>query len=172
MKVIFLDIDGVLQGYGQQNRHKHDLKEVKESVIKYYSKDFETVNKYDIGAAKYDWDIEVVGMFKTICEYSGAKFVISSDWRLRKTVKQLQLIFSLHDLDCYVIDKVGEYPEIDDRGKEIEEYLRHHKEIEQFVIVDDDYIDSFTKMYPDNFVKTSNIMTKEESAKILHILEK
>ena len=56
MKVIFLDIDGVLQPYSFRDRFNHDLDKLqKELAVKYNDEAYLQMDKYDIGAVFYDW---------------------------------------------------------------------------------------------------------------------
>ena len=61
MKMIFLDIDGVLQPYDNTERFKHDLKETVEEVSKKFDdKIYFTMDPYDVAAVYYDWDDKAV----------------------------------------------------------------------------------------------------------------
>jgi hypothetical protein len=151
MKIIFLDIDGVLQP-DTQKRFKHDLEALKTNFAA-QNKDFETLDKYDIGAVYYDWDKTAVELMKKLCDKTGARFVISSDWRI-KTLKKLLLLFSIHEMDEYILDTLPTEWTGLNRNQEIQNYLKEHPEVTRFVIIDDAYGDEFNRDFPKNFVHT------------------
>lgn len=178
-KVIFLDIDGVLQKIGSQKRFKHleTVKESREEYAKYYDDAaFKTLNHYDMAAVQYDWSEEAIGMLKLICEYTKCKLVISSDWQDSNDLKQLQLLFKIHDLDKYIIDVTGYFYASKSRANKIKQYLRikQHKQIDNFAIIDDDWAHAIEikKIFPDNFVQTEYALNEKDAAKVIEILQK
>lgn len=114
MKIIFLDIDGVLV----TSRHMVQSK-------KYFGHEF---------------DPECVRSLQEILEKTEAKIVVSSSWREGRTLKQLQSIFEINGIK----NVVGMTPIIEGaiRGKEIKEYLNRTLniglEVDRFVIIDDE----------------------------------
>lgn len=113
MKIIFLDIDGVMNSYSSSLSDKH------ESLA---------------------FDSRAVENLKHIIYETGAKVVVSSTWRIGETTNSMKRnIFSHYELDHHVIGLTAHFIETI-RGLEIEDYLLNNKygKAESFVILDDD----------------------------------
>jgi hypothetical protein len=128
MKVIFLDIDGVL------------------NVI--------PVGHDKWGAIFHD---HFVDNLKRIIDVTGAKLVISSTWRMGNGLEGMIDMWKERDLPGEVIgitpNFMVHFKTTLCRGKEIDAYLEEHPEITNYVIIDDD-----SDMEPHqlkNFVMTS-----------------
>lgn len=95
-----------------------------------------------------------------ICKITGAKVVLSSSWRIAyyrpyndcgNRGKQLQ-----RKMKFWKIPVIGMTNYIDGvRGKEINNYLNNHSDIEDFVILDDEKFD-IENYFPKNLILTSN----------------
>lgn len=161
MKVIFLDIDGVM------NNTNHAV----EMYNKYQNKEI-TYTEYN-NAVIHDYPYnEPLKLLKEIVDKTEAKIVLSSSWRNlrgrieklneifapygysiidstpdRVTLEQLQLCgFAIENSFAYKIamkyEGTAQYlKKIGDRGAEIAWWLYNHPEVESFVILDDDYED-------------------------------
>jgi hypothetical protein len=123
MKVIFLDIDGVL------NYDKWYVSN------EYQKLQWNEDNELDIDPACAE-------RINKICEKTGAKVVISSDWRISWYGTQLRLERGGINPE-YILDKTPEriwinIPGFDhSRGAEINDWLEMHPECEKYVIIDD-----------------------------------
>ncbi|MCP4687132.1 MAG: hypothetical protein GY859_03720, partial [Desulfobacterales bacterium] len=168
-KVIFLDIDGVLQPTSAQDRFRHDMDELQERLIRESDEGYGELNKYDIAAVQYDWHEQAVDNLRSLCEKTGANIVISSDWRSEKTLEQLKLLFKIHGLDSRVVGMTEEGLHCY-RDTEIEEYLIAHPDIGRFTVLDDRYVTEFERRYPDQFVYCDRIFDDESYEKALSIL--
>jgi hypothetical protein len=126
-KVLFLDIDGVLNST--------------RSVIAFkgFPHGFDAPNM-----AKFDH--AAIGMIRKLCEETDASIVLSSSWRILHTVHDCA-----NGLDLPIFDKTPGGG--GNRGKQIEEWLDAHPEVTDYAIVDDDGDMLFTQ-YP-RFVKTN-----------------
>lgn len=129
MKVIFLDIDGVLNIY--------------------------CPGRDEYGCLFHE---HFVDNLRWIIEQTKAKIVVSSSWRLSGKTSILEM-WKYRNLPGEVIDitpnltygsgKNSSTP----RGKEIQHWLNEHPEVTNYVILDDDSDMLSTQM--ENFVKTS-----------------
>lgn len=124
MKVIFLDIDGVLN---------HDQW--------YVSKEYQSL--YQNEDNELDIDPKCAERINKICEQTGAKIVITSDWRISWYGTLRRLERGGINIE-YVIDKTPELiwvniPGLDrSRGAEIELWNNSNMDINQnYVIIDD-----------------------------------
>lgn len=75
-----------------------------------------------------------------------AKIVVSSSWR-RHGLKYVVGMIERNGIDSSRV--VGITPEEDPKGREnhIQAYLDAHKDIEQFVVIDDEHLDKFKKRW-------------------------
>ncbi len=174
-KIIFLDIDGVLQPLSAQDRFNHDMDGLKERLARESDEGYGDLNKYDIAAVYYDWHEKAVENLRSLCEKSGAEIVISSEWRTSKTLDQLKLLFRIHTLDQFVTDvtdKLSHYA----RDIQIEEYLIQHPEIDLFVVIDDSFDSKLERRYPEQFVHcdtySHRMFDKECHDKALAIIDR
>jgi len=91
-KIVFLDIDGVLQPF-TEHRFDHMEEEKMQAMYdrleeahqrdyrKYHNSYYKGYGKYDVAAVVYDWHSEAVEQLKRILDTTGAKIVLSSAWR-------------------------------------------------------------------------------------------
>lgn len=130
--IIFLDIDGVLN---------HQL---------YYEK----VKQAGFGRARNMLDEGSMSRLNELCKSTEAKVVISSTWRLGKTVEQLQKILEDAGFTGEVIGKTeslnhGKFGDCILRGNEILHWIKEHDKLcadpsisyhlyKRYVIFDDD----------------------------------
>lgn len=123
MKVIFLDIDGVLN-----------------YTDWYTSKEYQALN-YDENS-ELDIDPKCAERINNICESTGAKIVITSDWRISwyGTLMRLEKGGIKPE---YILDKTPEliwyniagYDK--SRGSEIKLWLETHEKCLNYIIIDD-----------------------------------
>ena len=133
MKVIFLDIDGVINS-GDNMRALHRLK-VNHGIG----------DSFDLYGQLFD--DRCVNYLDLIVRETGAKIVISSTWR-RGGLLKMQRMWDARGLPGEVIDITPQsacsemveryYQPGADRGYEIQQWLDEHPEVEAYVILDDD----------------------------------
>lgn len=160
-KVIFLDIDGVLNstkscefyhkkygGNGYGGFFKEDEEPTLENVL---------------------WDDECVHWLDKIVKETGASIVISSTWRKHYGLLAFHSMFKLYSVfDLDIVGKTKQKGFIG-RGKEIQDYIDENN-ITNYVILDDD-----SDMLPSqmsNFVNTDCDLglTKDDYLKAVKIL--
>lgn len=157
--IIFLDIDGVLncQIYYESQQLK-DYKEAKKVLRK-------SVKKQEMGRMEYYQSQickERIKMLNELCQEIDAKIVVSSTWRMNKTIEELQEIFNYCGATFEVIGKTG-YTGYE-RGTEISQWLKanitpdtygcHHFDFHKYAIIDDDSDMLLNQQF--HFFKTDN----------------
>lgn len=151
MKVIFLDIDGVMNNHDSikaANKRGHDAAGIR------------------------GWDRESVRQLKRIVEETGAKIVISSAWRLnisnRRSEHAVSAGFEMYDIPQF-LSVTPNFPR-EVRGLEIRKWMDGF-DVESYVILDDD-----SDMLPEQmpfFVQTSLFsrgLTKRHADRAIRIL--
>jgi hypothetical protein len=148
-KIIFLDIDGVLNS-------------VRSTVALGFEWPYTDEEK--------SLDPIAVGLLKSLCVKTDAKIVISSTWRQGRTKQDFLDIFAHYGWDDFPI--IGVTPKMHTiRGTEIEYWLLNSREVEQYVILDDS--DDMLASHMDNFVRVNltNGLSLEDYVKALKILD-
>ena len=118
MKIIFLDIDGVLNSA--------------------------TYDRTRDWTKQTDIDVSRLPLLKRIVDETGAKIVLSSTWRTHWNAdgekcdedgKYINSTFEDFGLEVY--DKTPDHGLFGERAEEIAEWLENNEDIEAFVIIDD-----------------------------------
>lgn len=137
MKVIFLDIDGVLV--------------TRNSIIYQY---LNFPDDTDIRFSK-----KAVKNLNKLIRLTKAKIVISSTWRLFHSLEELKNIIKKQGIRGEIISTTSvEKATIEEgipRGQKISDWLEQHPEVEQYVIIDDDVQADCIQFHPYNCVETS-----------------
>jgi hypothetical protein len=112
VKVLFLDIDGVLNS--------------RRSVVAFngYPHSFEGKDR-----ERFDW--VAVGLIRALCQETGTAIVLSSSWRILHSVHECA-----NGLDLPIFYRTPSLSKC--RGAEIAEWLSEHPEVTAYAIVDDD----------------------------------
>ena len=156
MKVLFLDIDGVLN---HENHYKW-LMETDEPTP------LQRVYPYS------EFNPESCKILNRIIKETGCKIVLSSSWRL-DGINRMNILFKhfglprIYDITPSLCERFGSLC----RGKEIDKWLSEHPEVNKYVIVDDDS-DMEEHQLP-YFVKTdayTNGLNEEIAEKIIKML--
>lgn len=177
MKVIFLDIDGVMNST--------------EEMIALYNQHGSSIDNTLPSPTKCK-------LLKQLVDETGARLVLSSSWRLSlNAIQKLIDLFESYDLalsgfTCHEVDSkkfkntlfeeikpiyqhsLGDFGTyIEDRGAEIAAWLLDHPNVSNFVILDDEDSD-IKAWFPNNLVKTDLQvgLTLEDCLKASNILLK
>lgn len=144
MKIIFLDVDGVLNN---------------EDTFKHRREHYEKTGKWLV-----EIDDIMVRRLADIVNSTGAKIVLSSSWRkmfgkdMTPANESSQgLVDILHRYNLTILDRTGSS---DTRQDEIDEWLKEHPEVNEFVILDDESFD-LQKYIGTRLVKTSAVKDGE-----------
>jgi hypothetical protein len=194
-KIIFLDIDGVLQPISSQKRFKHihheeeksDMPILYEGLENHLNIDYRKYNQYDVAAVFFDWDKESISLLKLTMSLTGALIVLSSDWR-RDGYDQIKDFLTIHRLEKYYIDntKINDFIDrafieetrakheeergkdsyLDYRSIEILEWLSRNPDVKKWVAIDDMQLSGLD----DHFVGTHQRYTWEDAEKAIKIL--
>lgn len=159
MKVIFLDVDGVLNSEVSREQERNN---------------FDNWMEHEVSEMH-------INNLKKIVDATGAQIVLSSSWRFDHPkatgrdfiVDPLMKVLD-RKLKAVGLDIIDVTPDLRGkiRGAEIQDWLDRHSEVERFVILDDD-VDMKDEQKP-FFVNTTfkNGLTDELANKAIEILNK
>lgn len=155
MKIIFLDIDGVLNS----TRSSIALNNSGEPHVT-GGLCFSTIPGYEIKFTQeyFKLDPIAVALLKRVVEDSSAKIVISSTWRIGSCLEHFVKMFECYGWDTkdIIIDLTSEIRVAGTiRGHEVEKWLQSnaHLDITHYVIVDDN--SDFLPSQKEHFVQTN-----------------
>lgn len=126
MKVIFLDIDGVLNSY------------------EYFVK----TRDLNIQGIESEVDVEKIKLLKQAIDETGAKVVLSSSWRYTKNAQYLKELLSHYDIYTDSTPFIQ-----NERGLEIKQWLLDNPNVEEYVILDDEIFDSYDEELMKRLIK-------------------
>ena len=129
MKVIFLDIDGVLNSDEYLDRIKN----------------------LDIKGIEREIDVEKIKLLKKAIDETGAKVVLSSSWRYTRNAQYLKELLSNYGIYVAVTTFIQ-----NERGLEIKQWLSDNQDVEDFVILDDEIFNSYDEELMQKLIKISN----------------
>ena len=178
VKIIFLDIDGVIQPYNANKRFYVNRQELINYLSKKYNIDYSMYDEYDVAAVYYDWDKNAINIIKDILNQTNSKIVISSSWKSSILPNKMKDFLTIHELDPYYLDdtkdimNITNYQELKKysyRVIEILDYLERNNNISNYVAIDD--LD-LSYGLENHFVKTKNIITPENGKECIKILKR
>lgn len=128
MKIIFLDIDGVLNNI---NTRKKSFNAPVPDAYKGFDKRI-------LWEDLVYFDKDLVGNLAKIVAETGAKIVISSSWRYMRTKDQMQELLDLSGGQG-VFDVIDMTDKRLARFSAIDKWLEDHPEVTHYVVLDDDH---------------------------------
>ena len=163
MKIIFLDIDGVLNGYSTLSLLCWRISKFLR-IEKFYKK--HRIDPFGIHITK------VKRLVKIINE-TGAKVVMTSSWRFRYQKYCYDILEDINNTNTdyydsdiaklynlfekYNIQVIGFTASGPTRGQEINDWLESHSGIKSYVILDDENSDIIPYVDSSRFIQTSTV---------------
>jgi hypothetical protein len=156
MKIIFLDIDGVLNS---------------DSILSEYIS--------EIDGEYYPYQPHLVDNLNIILKRTGAKIVVSSTWRLGESVERLQYLLTHMGVKGEVIGKTDSYNDkFVVRGNEILKWIQdneslfgcHYYDFCDYVILDDDSDMLYSQRNNFVHIQGEEGLTKEYTEQAIEIL--
>ena len=130
MKIIFLDIDGVLN-YSNYFKYINKLRLIYNKLLK--------EDKYILLKTIIKIDIEKVYLLKEIIDRTNSKIVLTSSWRNLDIYPLIEEY--LINIGIPIVDTTKF---LNSRGEEIIDYLNNHK-IDNYIIIDDDIFPDYNE---------------------------
>lgn len=152
MKILFLDMDGVVNSH--ESFHLNHVARLEEREKRGEGAEFAPEFCFPMGHIH----APLVARLNRIIAATNCQIVISSAWRIGHSPIEIggYLAKKGFEYASKIIDRTGQ-DSINARGGEIQTWLDEHPEVTQYVILDDDSEDIIgsytTKHHHDNFVK-------------------
>jgi hypothetical protein len=132
-KIIFLDIDGVLNCQEHyEELHFADYKDSRKQSIREVKHDI--INNLDY--YKRNFSLSRIEMLNDLVDQTGAKVVLSASMRKRKTIDELNVIFKYCGATFSICDKTDNFGTI--RGLEIQKWIDTYNPINWAILDDND----------------------------------
>lgn len=162
-RVLFLDIDGVLNPFGATRLRPRDLLIGERLAKQYRNPCYRHISSVTLWRVMHGWDLEAIRLLRRLCDEFTLSIVISSSWGLFHSLAELKALFALHGLGERVADKVTYGGS---RKDDIEQYLRAHPTITIWLALDDLPLPPH---FPDHAIMTRRAFDRKdyEQARIL-----
>ncbi len=173
MKVVFLDIDGVVQPHTSFKRFDYMKTNIVEELSRKYCVDYSKYSDYDVCAVYADWEKSAVDRLKYILDYTNSSIIISSNWRDPTKQNKMKDLLKIQGLDKYWFQDNpllrSSTCHSKNRAIEINTSLNKY-DISYYVVLDD--MGELVRYFPDNFVCTKKFIQDEDVDKCIKILKR
>ncbi|MBR3224515.1 MAG: hypothetical protein IKF78_04250 [Atopobiaceae bacterium] len=145
LRIVFLDIDGVMQDGYRVSQQVRNLGQLQAEVARRANDPTHlNLGTDDIAAVLLDWRQEAVDAVRTICERAGARVVIHSSWRLYSDDDYMRALLRIRGLDPWYLGNVPKVPW--DKESAISTWLwAMGRDVEGFAVIDDQCLNGFGK---------------------------
>ena len=172
MKVVFLDIDGVLVPIIKKKSNYINT-DIVNLLSNRYNIDYNKYDIKDVFKVYYDWDKSAIKRLKKILDVTDSKIIISSNWRDIKRPSKMHDLLKIHNLDYYYYcdNKIlnSSFDIFENRANEIKDSLNRY-DISNYVVIDDWY--PLKEYFKNNFVCTNNTIDDNNVISAIKILSK
>lgn len=164
-RILFLDIDGVLNPIPLRTFPRLDRTLPQRLARQSGNSDYLRISTTALQLAHESWDKESLALLRSLCEDYDLQIVISSSWGIFYSLKELRLLFALHDLAERILAVT---PYVGKRSENILAYVQAHPTIEAWISLDDLPMDA---QFPRHAVTTHGRFRREDAQKAARLLK-
>ncbi len=172
MKIVFLDIDGVVQRIDAEFVFCSEPKLVAGLKDK-FNIDYSVYPTYSVYNCLYDWDEQAIARLKYILDQTVASIVASTEWRSKEQPNKMRDLLTIHGLDKYYL---GDNPFVpvktnfeQDRAWEIRKSLEIYKP-DNYLVLDDKK--GLMQFFPNNCIITQDLISINDMHEAVRILKR
>lgn len=125
MKVVFLDIDGVLYPCFSRRTKCFDAEAVR---LRLHRDGISTkgISDWDVCSVACGFQMEAVERLRRLCEKCDARIVLETSWKCMRSLEEMKRLFSLWRMDSYIEDMTDNEEMFFKEGA-IQRYLQAHQ---------------------------------------------
>ena len=165
-RILFLDIDGVLNPIPLRTFPRLDRTLPQRLARQSGNSDYLRISTTALQLAQESWDKESLALLRSLCEDYDLQIVISSSWGIFYSLKELRLLFALHDLAERILAIT---PYVGKRSENILAYVQAHPTIEAWISLDDLPMEEH---FPQHAVTTAGVLDEDAYARACAFLQR